>query len=139
MRPLKFRFWNKLAKTYKRSWRNAICHDGTFIEWEPEATSYSDPIDFSMSIIVAQQYTGLKDKNDKEIYEGDILKYTFDGDSCPEEAVDKIFICEWDQNNAWFVFKEHDDNVSDAYHWLEIKGYCEVIGNIFENSDILES
>ena len=87
---------------------------------------------------ILQQYTGLTDKNSKEIYEGDILKYTFDGDSYPEEAVDKIFICEWDQNNAWFVFKEHDDDVSDAYYWLEIKGYCEVIGNIFENSELLE-
>lgn len=135
MRPLKFRFWNKLAKTYKRSWRNAICHDGTFIEWEPEATSYSDPIDFSMSIIVAQQYTGLKDKNEKEIYEGDILKIF--NHSQPEQV-------EYEPNGSGFGFFKYDniDRKDGTFeflsHWTGSDGY-EVIGNIFENPELLRA
>ena len=138
MKPIKFRFWNKLAHRFQPPSKYAIQGDGQCIGYDYEMMAWDDPFDIEKSFIVAQQYTGLTDKNSKEIYEGDILKYTFDGDSYPEEAVDKIFICEWDQNNAWFVFKEHDDDVSDAYYWLEIKGYCEVIGNIFENSELLK-
>ena len=138
MKPIKFRFWNKLAHRFQPPSKYAIQGDGQCIGYDYEMMAWDDPFDIEKSFIVAQQYTGLTDKNSKEIYEGDILKYTYDGDSYLEEAVDKIFICEWDQNNAWFVFKEHDDDVSDAYYWLEIKGYCEVIGNIFENPELLE-
>jgi uncharacterized phage protein (TIGR01671 family) len=130
-RKIKFRIWDKVDKEWTSYPPIFSSAHGKIFEFFASQYQFEN--------LAIQQYTGLKDKNGVEIYESDILKYTFDGDSYPEEAVDKIFICEWDQNNAWFVFKEHDDNVSDAYYWLEIKGYCEVIGNIFENSNLLES
>jgi uncharacterized phage protein (TIGR01671 family) len=84
-----------------------------------------------------QQYTGLKDHNGVEIVEGDIVHYVFDGASYPREAEDKLLICKWDQGNAWFVFDETLDKHVDGYYWLEIKGRCEVIGNIFENLELI--
>lgn len=127
MRPLKFRFWNKIARTYKRSWRNALCHDGTFIEWEPEATSYSDPIEFSMSIIVAQQYTGLNDANGKEIYEGDILKHDIGLGPVYWEVI-------WNaREGAWKTTKENGGNTGS---WFDC---YEVAGNIFENPELLRA
>ena len=69
---------------------------------------------------VLMQYTGLKDKNGKEIYEGDILKYTFDG----EEKIDYI---EYQGN----MFTYHN-----AVRWSLQED--EVIGNIYENPELLE-
>jgi uncharacterized phage protein (TIGR01671 family) len=81
-----------------------------------------------------QQYTGLKDKNGKEIYEGDIIHYKFDGDSYPKEAVDRILTCSYDEDEGMYSF----DNSDHSYYWAEIKRHCNIIGNIFENPELLE-
>jgi uncharacterized phage protein (TIGR01671 family) len=66
------------------------------------------------------QYTGLKDKNGKEIYEGDILKYEWDG----EEKVDAI-----EFSPPIFTYR-------GSMRWSLHRD--EVIGNIYENPELLE-
>lgn len=134
MRTIKFRFWNKIARRFQPAGKYAIDGEGKLVSYDYEAGAYDDPEDFSNTIIVPQQYTGLKDKNDKEIYEGDIVHYVFDGASHPKEAQDKYLTCVYDPDFGLFCF----DDADSSYYWAEIQGYVEMIGNIFENSELLK-
>ncbi|MGA1047841.1 MAG: YopX family protein [Minisyncoccia bacterium] len=71
------------------------------------------------------QFTGLKDKNGVEIYEGDIVKYI--GQLNPDRY--KLFIIEWDDKLAGFY--------AGGGQIQRTKGY-EVIGNIYETPELLD-
>jgi uncharacterized phage protein (TIGR01671 family) len=72
------------------------------------------------------QYTGLKDKNGKEVYEGDIL-ITGHGDAGSIEWSDKY--------NGWRV--DYGDEYLGGDDLEFISDDCEIIGNIYENSELL--
>lgn len=74
--------------------------------------------------ITLMQYTGLKDKNGKMIYENDIL--LFDPDVWGSD--EGIFQVEWDEKNARFV------GYGTAEEWPK---YCTIIGNIYENPELI--
>ena len=80
------------------------------------------------------QYTGLRDKNGTEIYEGDILRHNWNsGNDIMKETISEVrfsdgaFICD-DKKRANFDISIHA--LSD---WAEV----EVIGNIYENQELL--
>lgn len=91
---------------------------------------------YSVEEIELMQSTGLKDKNNKEIFEGDILKVA-NNDSSWFEVV------KYDHNKAMFISKEMnlkyevpETPLYDLFSPYLFK--VEVIGNIYENSELLE-
>lgn len=76
-----------------------------------------------------EQFTGLKDKNDKEIYEGDIVDF---GNNNPVQV---IFY-----NGSFCVFNEPlgwDFDSEDYPEEITYLTYCEIIGNVHENQELL--
>lgn len=76
------------------------------------------------------QWTGLADKDGRKIFEGDICKIH----SGPIDEEDGCFSVEWDEGDARFALYSVGLTVDFGnYHGHE----CEVIGNIFDNPDLL--
>lgn len=115
-RDIKFRAWNKVTKTMYNS---AIynCKDSF------------DMILKHPQIYDVMQYTGLNDKNDVEIYEGDILEYR----SSKEWGIGEII---WDISRLSFAINFVKPNIEDALlFYFQCKDEIEVTGNMYENSE----
>ena len=115
------------------------CEDGTY----KIATSYLDG-DTNMAILICSyevdrdticQCTGLKDKNGKLIWENDIVGYwdTYSTENGLAEA-DCIGKVVWDDETLSFQVTNRLS--SESY---EVLDECSVIGNIFDNPELLES
>ena len=84
--------------------------------------------------VILMQSTGLKDKNGKEIFEGDILAFETD-----DEVINvKIF---WDEKHALFMFRSEKYNEEEPLAELvEVNTYpFEISGNIYENKELLDA
>lgn len=111
--------------------KNMWFQDGSVEELELNDAVMNDYITVSPDEIELMQSTGLKDKNGKEIFEGDIVDYK------GREAVVK-----WHGSYASFIYRFVDELQERASDWEPLFLACyhfEVIGNIYENPELLEA
>lgn len=120
-RPIKFRAWDGVTK---KMYYNA--EDGVTID---ESTfSFGELARGGQDSIALMQFTGLLDKNGKEIYEGDVLRCAY----TPDSGVTGVAVFETshgygirDNKNAW-------------QGQLGAKSSMEIIGNIYENPSLIK-
>jgi len=137
MREIKFRAWDKKIKEFAPDFDNWIDFKGKY--WACPSKSYDTPnveIEEYDDDVILMQYTGLKDKNGQEIYEGDI--------------VDGGYVVEYFENLGWdgggschpgFYLRREKSKTRYTYeldYHLGFDDDTEIIGNIHENPDLLK-
>lgn len=125
----KFRLWNRITSQLH------IVDGLYFDDREAEYVDDDNVLRFvGFKNIDLMQSTGLKDKNGKEIFEGDILAFKTD-----DEVINvKIF---WDEKHALFMFRSEKYNEEEPLAELvEANTYpFEIIGNVYENKELLDA
>ena len=119
MRDIKFRIWETLNKK--------------MTPWDKLQNAQISILNRPESIVkdefVVMQYTGLTDKNGKEIYEGDILKDEINGE------IHKIV---WDESEARFEAVIIGGVFSDMKRHIPDVKIMEIKGNIYENPELIK-
>lgn len=144
MKNIKFRAWQKYHKKMVEVTSISFGNNGeingvsTFVENQaPQRVTYKDGLgnffltDERGMVLELMQSTGLKDKNGVEIFEGDIVKNIRNGISR------KVY---WDTYCASFHLSKRGKQESNVDYWSlsNPKWNYEVIGNIYENPEVLE-
>lgn len=117
MREIKFRAWEMTLK-------QMLIVTNLHLDTKGAHLSKGKTVLLSHTLI-AMQYTGLKDKNGKEIYEGDILRHN------REAYIGKVWFCDGCFMTDCEGFGNQPMNDLDL-------GWIEVIGNIYENPELLK-
>lgn len=113
-REIRFRAWNEVSEKML-NWNEFLNTNmkNTFIA--PESTG-----------LILMQYTGLHDKNGKEIYEGDVVKIKY-----RDEDIGKVIY----EHNGFSI---DVTNMNKNYGRVSfVNNFMEVIGNIYDNPELL--
>lgn len=123
-REVKFRAWD--------SFNSKMIEIG-----ELEIISINPNLDFANYDVM--QFTGLKDKNGKEIYEGDLLVDEYPSDHDENETLYSYLPVVWcDKQLMWCVDGSFKKDGSFLTSMVDYFGeYLEVKGNIYENPELL--
>lgn len=138
-REIKFRAWNS---SIKEMYLNCGFHPHLLSDLSYEDDHYNENLEGRYIVhnddcYTLMQFTGLKDKNGKEIYEGDVLTFDYhdhknvDVERYKKEPVYIVSFNDWgwcgkDVNQERKLF-------SHAFRFI----HCDILGNIYENPELL--
>lgn len=135
-REIKFRAWDKVNKKMRSSEELFNLDCSNELPFLPLAKGLYDEDENGYSAdFEVMQYTGLRDKNGRDIYEGDILKRTL----LPSVRLSSISIVKWIPAKACLSSADMDGrNVTFISDYINSNYELEVIGNIYENPELLK-
>ena len=139
-REIKFRIWDTFTKKMVATGYHVVGEVTVFSLIDQWAKEYRNPkSEHSLdryNDFIEMQYTGLKDKEGKEIYEGDFVKASGNG---------RVYQVKFGTYKS--SFSEHEDDFEHGF-FIEnenypessagVETYATVIGNIFENPELLK-
>lgn len=121
----------------------SIDNTGVYLVERDNARDVAFFTDITEDVIILQ-CTGLKDKNDKLIYEGDIVKYFCPAEycsgglhKCPECYSGENGSVHYDEDLAMYEYRSKSDECPLTDN-INTEEDLEIIGNIYENPELLE-
>jgi len=139
MREIKFRAWDKLSNrmfdVIMIDWQQGILHGlyDNHSDWEKTRERADRILAIAQTELV--EYTGLKDKNGKEIYEGDKLQF-----AAEDEGNIWVEVVKWSKEMlSWCLYDDKDDAEPLEPLSDQAGADMEVIGNIYSNPELLET
>nr|DAW74267.1 MAG TPA: YopX protein [Caudoviricetes sp.] len=123
----KFRAWDSVEKKFVEHF--FITDNSLICNMEKPTSDRKLPIPIEKSELILMQSTGLKDKNCKEVFVGDIIK-------CTRGCLHEVYI-EKEYGGTYFggMPAVYLKDLREGYAWTE---HEEIIGNIYENPELLE-
>lgn len=129
MREIKFRMWHK---NIKQMYDVGVINLQQGLVFMKNYLSYTQS-SFAIEEVELMQYTGLKDENGKEVYEGDILEKIYtdynDKEFFREKYLVQNNICGWELRNL---------KKPKSHRSFQLLKKCKIIGNIYKNPELLE-
>lgn len=123
----KYRAWDSVKKKFVEHF--FITNNGLICNMEKPTSGYNSPIPIEKSELILMQSTGLKDKNGRVVFVGDIIKCTR---GCPHEVyLEKEYGGKYIGGMPAVYLK----GIREGYAWT---GDEVIIGNIYENPELLE-
>ena len=122
------------------------CIIGQEIKFSPYQTNECKIVGYEVDRNTICQSTGLRDKNGKLIWENDIVRFQFDNDDCPfpnkdiKKRIGKVFFSDF--RASWSIAMGRNGSKclnNDLFKYVQNGNRVEIIGNIFDNPELLES
>jgi len=121
----KYRAWDSVEKKFVEHF--FITDNGLICNMEKPTSDSKLLIPIEKSELILMQSTGLVDKNGKEIFEGDIVRF-----------FDSLYTVFYDIKEGCYRLKPHDDRwVVDYMSSFSSEESFEIVGNIYENKECL--